>query len=567
MFYFYSFKIFKKSFYQYLISVCLLCILAGIFIFILLINSESQKFKLKVDTLFNVTEQEIHNCVTSIDSYINNLYSNQYLLNDFKNFFSNDIENYLTSRLYDFNINYTNSFPRDLKTFVSDNNFHIKQITFLKNDNINVIKYSENGIAEYLFNTTQTQANFRKNDNYFAYSYTKTIFSNSELNKTLGEMVFVIDVSSIIKENIQESKNNVSVVNNDKVVSLSGNGLISENKAIDIFNNNDSSIHKQSTYFFTNTSLNHSYKLIGAITTLDILMNNPLIFVLSLFILIGTWALIMIIIVAKLNADAHSFDNIMNFIKLAENGNFQNISWKSKKDEYEEISIQLNKMGKKINEYIQKEYILTRKQQQSIMLALQNQINPHFLYNTLEIIRSRALKNNDLEVSNAIENLGSLYRDIVKGDSNITIEEELKLLNKYLDLMYFRYPNSFTYQIDIDENIKKINTIKCWMQPVVENYFKYGFNKESEYNLLFIDGVIENNTVTITFFNNGKQFDEEKLSEFNDIFSSDPLTETNSIGLKNVYSRLKLFYGDSFVMKISNEDEGGVSLIFQFDLI
>ena len=116
--------------------------------------------------------------------------------------------------------------------------------------------------------------------------------------------------------------------------------------------------------------------------------------------------------------DRHS---ILDFIETAENGEFRDIHFKNRRDEYAQIAAALTRMGRSIERHIDREYVLTLEEQKARMAALQNQINPHFLYNTLEIIRCRALMNRDEEVSTAIENLGSLYRDIVKGDENISI--------------------------------------------------------------------------------------------------------------------------------------------------
>lgn len=569
MFYFYNFNIFKKSFFQYLRYVSVLCVIAIICTGVILLNNQYKQQRQLSNRLFNVTEQTIQQCKQSIDSYVNNLYSDKVLLDDFMNFFGNDIEEYLSLQLNDFNLSNTNTFLNSLKMFVENNNFLIKQVSFFKGNNINVIRYDDKGNAKYLFNTTPMEAKFRKDENYLGYYYTKTIFSNTDFNKIIGEVIFVIDISDIVDELFKYKYLDTAVINDDKFISLyNDKNTITESIAKKLLKNNDvSKSYMSNKHFYINSSVKHSYMIITATTITDIIKQNYGMFLLSVFVLIAIFVLIMFIIISKLNSDAHSFENIMNFIKLAENGEFIDINSKSKRDEYIQISIQLNNMGKKINELIEKEYILTRKQQQSIMLALQNQINPHFLYNTLEIIRSRALKNNDIEVSTAIENLGSLYRDIVKGDFNIEIKQEVELLNKYLDIMKFRYQTSFTYQIDIEPLILNCKTIKCWMQPIVENYFKYGFKKDSEFNIILIEGKVIDNYATITFFNNGYPLDDDLVNDINKNFKGNLEIETNSIGLKNVYSRLKLFYREDFSMNIENLQQGGVCITIKFKIV
>jgi two-component system sensor histidine kinase YesM len=145
----------------------------------------------------------------------------------------------------------------------------------------------------------------------------------------------------------------------------------------------------------------------------------------------------------KRKQDISFLNDIITSIEEAKQGQFVHTNFKRRNDEYGLIATELNDMASKINCFIEKEYILKINQQDAEMKALQNQINPHFLYNTLEIIRSKALLNDDIDVSDAISNLGNLYRNIVKTENEITIEKELSLLNEYLKLMEFKYSSNF----------------------------------------------------------------------------------------------------------------------------
>lgn len=111
------------------------------------------------------------------------------------------------------------------------------------------------------------------------------------------------------------------------------------------------------------------------------------------------------------------------------------------------------------------------KQQEAAMRALKHQINPHFLYNTLESIRSKALVCGDEETAEAITQLGSLYRKIVHCPDVITMKEEKDLLELYLRLMSLRFAGNFVYQLELEKDLEGVRTPGFWLQPLAENFF------------------------------------------------------------------------------------------------
>jgi sensor histidine kinase YesM len=196
------------------------------------------------------------------------------------------------------------------------------------------------------------------------------------------------------------------------------------------------------------------------------------------------------------------------------------------------------------------------------MKALQQQINPHFLYNTLEVIRSHALVNNDESVAEAVFNLGGMLRAVVKNKDIITIDNELDILTKYLKIMEFKFKGKFFYQIDVDKEVRLLQTVKFWMQPLVENFFVHGFDRSSDYNLLIISGKMNMDRVVFKIINNGENINPERLKEINGGLSiiDKENSDNNSIGLRNVYTRLRFFYGDGVEMELSNNEEAGITI-------
>ena len=197
------------------------------------------------------------------------------------------------------------------------------------------------------------------------------------------------------------------------------------------------------------------------------------------------------------------------------------------------------------------------KEQETEMRALQHQINPHFLYNTLETLRSKALMQGDRDMADAIAMLGTLYRARMHRKNSISLKEEFSLLEMYLKIMELRFRNNFVYQIELDREIKETPTVNFWLQPLAENFFTHGFDRESEYNLLIVSGHAQDGGARIELIDNGSGVPEERLDEIRrNMYEGNDDPEAD-IGLRNVYMRLEYFYRDGFEMNVGNNPEGG----------
>lgn len=262
--------------------------------------------------------------------------------------------------------------------------------------------------------------------------------------------------------------------------------------------------------------------------------------------------------------DARFLSNIMQMLGAMENGDFsvaKNLDiHEENKNEYGRIAIALKDVSQKLEGYIRTEYILKLKQQEAAMRALKHQINPHFLYNTLESIRSKALMWGDEETAEAITQLGTLYRMIVHCPDVITMKEEVELLEMYLRIMSLRFAGNFVYQLEVEKEAEQVRTLGFWLQPLAENFFTHGFDRSSEFNLLILEVKPEGGGVRALMADNGMGIAPERLEATRKNMyegSDDPDAD---IGLRNVYMRLKYFYGENFTMEIGNNPEGGARI-------
>lgn len=268
---------------------------------------------------------------------------------------------------------------------------------------------------------------------------------------------------------------------------------------------------------------------------------------------------------AGLRSDESFLSVILAMLSDMEGGDFekmrrQALPARHRENEYGMIAAALKDMGKKLEGYIETEYILKLKEQETQMRALQHQINPHFLYNTLEVLRSKALTCGDRDMADAIAMLGSLYRTRMHKKESILLREEFALLEMYLKIMALRYGDRFVYQMELEEAVGEMETVTFWLQPLAENFFAHGFDRESEYNLLIVSGRAGDGGALIEIMDNGTGAESGKLPEIRRNMHEGSDGPEEDIGLRNVYMRLRYFYREGFRMDVGNREEGGFSV-------
>ncbi|MGB9780350.1 sensor histidine kinase [Caldanaerobacter sp.] len=202
-----------------------------------------------------------------------------------------------------------------------------------------------------------------------------------------------------------------------------------------------------------------------------------------------------------------------------------------------------NYMIRRIKELIQEVYLSKLREKEAELKALQAQINPHFLYNTLDSINWLAVINGIPEISKITNALASILRySIDKGNSVTTIENELKYVKDYITIQKMRFKDRFEVYFDIEEEILSYKIIKLILQPIVENAIVHGLEDYEGKGEILIKGYFEDGTVVFEIANNGKPID---LDFVNKLLSS-PTNDEKSYGIQNVNERIKLYYGSEY---------------------
>jgi two-component system sensor histidine kinase YesM len=562
-------KIYRYKFIAYVIFVVIIGLTLGLLTCAMLLNQWIGDARLEAANAFASVENELQYDADRIEAYMQRIYSNHSLMEDARSFLSSSVEGYLTDSLQ--NSQFSQpwvSFPEDIKTYL----YHwaqggITQVSLHTNQYGNVVHFSDNGIASYKFGIPNTDEAFR--DTLLkGFVYRKKLSDPAQGSKELGELRFLVSSDQIFKSVANYRLGKAAAVSASREIYLIGNEQDQELKELSRLAAANGPGHGyisqgflDHNFFITFTSTKFNFKFVSIVDLSMLIRQHANMLITVFLIVLTTMISVLLLIVYNLRDDSRFLHRIMQSIGRVKTANFTpNRPARYRRNEYGMIARELDDMIQQLDKHIRNEYLLKLKQQETEMKALQNQINPHFLYNTLEVIRSTALVNQDRDTADAIATLGALFREIVKKENIIPIASELELLQKYLEIMEFKYPGRFFYQVNVDQALLTIPTVKFWMQPLAENFFVHGFNASSEFNLYVVNGWEAEEHYILEFVDNGHGIDADRLHAVQKTLSSHDDPSSESIGLRNVYTRLHFFYGKSFSIEIENNEEAGVKI-------
>lgn len=256
---------------------------------------------------------------------------------------------------------------------------------------------------------------------------------------------------------------------------------------------------------------------------------------------------------------------IVSATKAVSQGDFKNqIDTKNVQQELKEIAEAINQMTVSINDYIEDIYTLEIKQRDADMRALQAQINPHFLYNTLEYIRMYALSRNQEELADVVYAFSALLRNNTTQEKVKTLAEEVAFCEKYVYLYQMRYPDKIAYHVTVDPELAQLYLPKFTLQPLVENYFVHGIDYQRNDNAISIKAYKDEGHIVIQIKDNGKGATAEEVAKINDTLKIAEIEKQTSIGIKNVHERLRGLFGKAYRMEIDAQKDAGFLITIYF---
>ncbi|OAB31233.1 C50 carotenoid epsilon cyclase [Paenibacillus macquariensis subsp. defensor] len=375
-------------------------------------------------------------------------------------------------------------------------------------------------------------------------------------NKKLG--IFLVDLNfSVMNDMFKDirlgQRGYLFIIDSDgKIVYHPQQQLIYSNlksevidKVLEVRNGTFISGQGSNSRMYTVQDSEFGWKIVG-VSYVNELVDNQNEVLLSI-VFLGTICIIIAIIISLFLSQrvTQPIKRLQGYMKEVENGNFDIHVPVSKTIEIQRFARAFNMMVGKIKELMTQTVSDQEQKRKSEISALQAQINPHFLYNTLDSIVWMAESNKSREVVLMTSALAKLFRSsISKDDELVAIRTEIEHITNYLMIQKMRYKNKLDYHIEISELVLEYRIIKIIMQPLIENAIYHGIKMKQGPGFIRIASEETQTDIIVIIEDNGNGMDEEKLNSL--LLSTAVMESGRGIGVRNVHERLKLYYGEKY---------------------
>ncbi|MFW5894807.1 MAG: cache domain-containing sensor histidine kinase [Bacillota bacterium] len=250
---------------------------------------------------------------------------------------------------------------------------------------------------------------------------------------------------------------------------------------------------------------------------------------------------------------SNPINSLKNHMRLFEKGKFNEKTPVRGQKEVVELSETFNAMAAEIEQLMDKVYQEQRAKRKNQFIALQNQINPHFLYNTLDSILYLSEQGRREEVERMVTALSKFFRISITHESGLVpLKEEVEHAKHYLAIQQIRYQNSFEYTLDVEEGIEDHKVLKLSLQPLVENAIYHGIDETVDAkSRIEIHCHKKGDFIHIDVKNEGLGLSQEEIDAITKMYKEGE--ESRHIGLKNIYQRLRLYFGQKADLVIDSE--------------
>lgn len=337
-----------------------------------------------------------------------------------------------------------------------------------------------------------------------------------------------------------------AALRSDTAVSIDGyNVLKVNNKNLLIFKE-DENIFEWKIYMIINEESLYEYGFYEMLVAVIIAM-------VLVFITVG------IIILFISNILTKPIKQLISSMDALGGGNWNRHVGITSKDEIGQLGFHYNRMIDNLQKLVDENYVLVLREREAELNTLQAQINPHFLYNTLNLIYVECYTNGQRNLANLTLSLSNLFRlSLNQGKTWLTVATEREILENYLCLQKARFQERLEYSFDIDENMLEYHIPKLLLQPLVENAIVHGIEKNPQGGLIKINGHFEAEKMVFIVQDNGPGMNEQQLAEVSRKISEEKLSQKSSgYALWNIRERLQLYYQDNFVFTFESKPGQG----------
>lgn len=286
--------------------------------------------------------------------------------------------------------------------------------------------------------------------------------------------------------------------------------------------------------------------LFRPVTVLSQSMNN----IIRVFLIVCLLSLVLLFMLVYYFSRKiiHPLESLTNNMKTIDSDNFLITVETNSDDEIKTLIGIFTKMVKRIENLINEVYKTKISKQEYEIKALQSQINPHFFYNALSLINSKAILSNQEDISQMTQYLSTFYRTTLnRGKSSITIKEEISNVESYLKIQQMMHDFSFDFFIKVSDTLKDYKMPNLILQPIVENAIHHGIDHitTQKRGIITIDGEIEADSIVFTVSDNGQGMTDKDV----EVILS---TKGKGYGVKNVHNRLELIYGPEYGLQFES---------------
>jgi two-component system sensor histidine kinase YesM len=529
------------------------------------------------DLMLSQTEssakQSFNECRSILDRYFSNMYNAMHSM-----LYDEDIYGVATQNMTDYTpVHQIKDWDLVFQRFAYvksgvglDNiRFFVDNDSYFSENNVNVFKFKRIIGSQWYNNLTRTNKNnqwlppsqpvdilFSSKDGYDYYSYVSILYNPESLIQPIA--LLSVDIQS---DRIYEELDNASVTENSFVMLCNDDGIIcstskEDNKQfeIDFITSNETFTPVEwqlqrindDEYFITIKELSlPKWHVISVVPYRDIsvfqssIRNQLLILVLILAVIsygvayITSRSSINRLII--LNQEMKKIEQGSLDVSLKPIGN----------DEIGGLMRRFNNMAAQMSNMVEETYELGQKMKTTELRALQAQINPHFLYNSLDLINCLAIEHHIPEINQMVMYLAKFYKlCLSRGKDIISLRDETMHVELYVKIQNLRFDNKIKLIFDLDVEVYEYTTLKTVLQPIVENSIIHGiFEKDIKAGTIIISGRIENNEVHLAIEDDGVGISEERLEK---ILQNDESNYDYGYGVKNTNSRIQLYYGQQY---------------------
>jgi two-component system sensor histidine kinase YesM len=292
--------------------------------------------------------------------------------------------------------------------------------------------------------------------------------------------------------------------------------------------------------------LNTDWTLVTAIPYSEMLSESIRIrnLLIVLTLVIGLISYIVAYLISKSTTDRIVM--LKNKMERVQEGDLEVSIASASQDEIGILINSFNYMVKRISILAEEQYKTGKDIKNAELKALQAQINPHFLYNTLDLINWKAIDNNVPEIAEISRSLAKFYKlSLSRGKDIITIQDEINHAKTYVEIQNLRFSNCITFEVDVEEELYGYYILKLILQPIVENSILHGIleNRDRRMGTISLTGRLENETVLLTVEDDGAGMTKERAEE---ILTVKGTSENHGYGVRNINNRIKLCYGQQY---------------------